>query len=381
MLSAPEDGVPVLKTPAARRRSIVMPLLVALLVAAVVLILTGTGRPSEQLVGSGSTLAQPLVEQAARDFRDAAAADNPERRAQTGQDWVVSGAGIDYEPVGSTGGVLRLRDEAVDFAVADYPLSAEVLEERGYAQFPIVVGAIAVVHRLPLPEGQRLRLDAETLAAIYLGEITAWDDERLARINPGVTLPDLPITPVHRSDGSGSTFGLTSYLAAGSQDWAAGPGVGPDVSWPLGTAAERSSAVVEAVSSTPGAIGYAELGQSTRAGLATADLANSAGTFVAPDQESMTLAVAGADWSGSDDYTGAQVAADEPGAYPVTTAVYAVLRREDDDRTRQVLSFLGFVIDEYDGSAGGLGYLPLPADGAEAVKTYWQSTFDYPAAG
>lgn len=379
MLGSPDHGVPVLQTPEARRRSLWMPMLVAVLVAATALIITFTGRPNTQLVGSGSTLAQPLMERAATDFRNAASADNPERRRETGRDWVLDGTGIDYEPVGSLGGIMRLRSGAVDFAVSDYPLSVEALDADRLAQFPVAVGAVALVHNLDLPEGQQLRLDGETTAAIYLGEITTWDDPRIAAHNPGLTLPTSPIVPIHRTDGSGSTFGFTGWLTATSEAWASGPGANSVVTWPdaVGRGAERTSGALAALADAQGALGYVEAGQAARAGLEVVALRNLAGAFELPTPDAMAAAVAGADWSGTDRYTRALTLTSASDAYPVTVAVYALLKHEQTSRARQVLAYLTYVVDESDATAASLGYLPLPEDAARAVKASWQPTFGY----
>lgn len=228
MLGAPYEGVPVARTGAARWRRIVMPVLVLSAIGLVAVLLAGRGQQTG-IQGAGSTLAQPLIERSATAFRDAQAADDPTRPEETGDDWVLSGSGIDYEPVGSLGGIMRLSDPEVDFAVSDYPLSSEGLEDFGVAQFPVALGAIAVVHSIDLPEGRDLRLDTPTLAAIYLGEITRWNDPRIAALNPGVTLPESSVSVVHRSDGSGSTRGFTGYLSAGSPQWSAGPGAGTEI--------------------------------------------------------------------------------------------------------------------------------------------------------
>ena len=190
---------------------------------------------------------------------------------------MLDGSGIQYEPVGSLGGVMRLADPEVDFAVTDYPLSAEALTRLGAVQFPIALGAVAVVHNLDLPAGEALRLDAPTVARIYLGQITRWNDPAITALNPGIALPDLAINAVHRSDGSGSTYGFTGYLSAGSPEWAAGPGSGTEIKWPAGAGAERTGGLIDAVRGTPGSIGYVEQGQAQRAGLRIAALGNSAG--------------------------------------------------------------------------------------------------------
>jgi phosphate transport system substrate-binding protein len=372
VLGSPDDGVPVLRTRSGRLRSIVMPLLILSVVGLVALLLAGRGQETK-IIGSGSTLAQPLIERSAAAFRDTQLADNPSRPAETGNDWVLDGSGIQYEPVGSLGGVQRLSDPEVDFAVTDYPLSADTLARLGAVQFPIALGAVTVVHNLDLPAGEDLRLDAPTVARIYLGQVTSWNDPAIAALNPGAALPAIPVTVVHRSDGSGSTSGLTRYLSAGSPDWAAGPGTGAEISWPAGTGAERSAGMVEAVRGTPGSIGYVEQGQAQRAGLRIAALGNAAGAFTLPSGPTMLAAVAGRDWSGRDGYVAPPAVADDPQAYPMTVAVHAVVKRSPEfaQDTERTLRYLGFLMESYDGGAQDLGYLPLPQPAAQAVQAYW----------
>jgi phosphate transport system substrate-binding protein len=372
VLGSAEEGVPVLRTRSARLRRILMPLLIVIVVGVVALLLAGRGQQT-QIIGAGSTLAQPLVERSAAAFRSVQAADDPSRAAQTGNDWVLDGSGIQYEPVGSLGGIMRLADPEVDFAISDYPLSVDGLAQLGAVQSPVALGAVAIVHNLDLPAGQSLRLDAPTVAHIYLGRITTWNDPAIAALNPGVALPELGITAVHRSDGSGSTHGFTGYLTAGSPDWAAGPGTGNTIDWPAGTGAERSGGLIEAVRATPGAIGYVEQGQAQRAGLRIAALRNLAGEFTAPDGATMLAAVAGHGWSGRDDYVTPPSVADDPQAYPMTVAIYALVKRSPEFRqdTERTLRYLAFVMQEYDGAAEDLGYLPLPPAAAQAVQAYW----------
>ncbi|HEX8488770.1 MAG TPA: phosphate ABC transporter substrate-binding protein PstS [Propionibacteriaceae bacterium] len=372
MLGSPDNGVPVMQTRAARQRRIVMPLLIALVVGVIALLLTGRGQQT-QLLGSGSTLAQPLIERSITDFRNSVAADNPDQRGDTGRDWVLDGSGIDYEPVGSLGGILRLSDPEVDFAISDYPLSKAALGERDLVQFPLALGAIAVVHNLDLAEGQTLRLDAPTLAGIYRGRITRWNDTALVKLNPDAGLPDLAINAVHRTDGSGSTLGFTAYLAGGSREWADGPGSNSLVEWPAGAGAERSGGLLSAVQGTAGSIGYAEQGQAVRAGLRLAELKNASAAYTLPGSVSMRAATADHDWSGDDDYVGPLTVAKSAEAYPMTVAVYAVTRRapQAEGDTRRTLRYLSFVLDRYDGTAEDLGYLPLPAAAVDDVKAYW----------
>ncbi|MBK7723010.1 MAG: phosphate ABC transporter substrate-binding protein PstS [Austwickia sp.] len=376
MLASPDNGIPALRTDAARRRRVVMPLVVIAVVALVVLLLTAASARTD-LRGSGSTLAQPLIERAAGAYRAAQTADVPEPSSLTPGPWQHgSAASIDYEPVGSLGGIMRLTRGQVDFAVSDYPLSAQALQQHSVVQFPIAVGAVAVAHNLTLPAGKALRLDASSLAGIYTGRITSWDDPALRALNPALALPRTPITAVHRREGSGSTFGFTSYLATGGREWADGPGVGSVITWPAGRAADRSSGLIETVKSVPGAVGYVEPGQARRAGLQVAQLRNAAGTFVAPEGNTLRAALSGMDFSGAEQYARPLTAPNSPSAYPATVLVYALVPRDGDARqTRAVLSYFAFVIDRYDADAAGLGYLPLPAHASRAVQDYWSTTY------
>lgn len=377
MLGSADHGVPVLRTKQARWRRVVMPLVIAVAVAAVVLLLTA-GRGQSGLIGSGSTLAQPLIQKAAGDFRNAAAADNPEERGKTGGDWVLDGSGIDYEAVGSLGGIMRLSDPEVDFAVADYPLTAAGLDEKKVNQFPVAIGAVAVVHNLKLAAGSELRLDAATLAKIYLGTITRWNDPAIAALNPGLTLPQDAVTPVHRADGSGSTLGFTRYLTDGSPEWAQSPGADTRIDWKTKTGADGSGGMVKAVQDTAGALGYVDAGQAQRAKLNVASIANAAGDFVAPTSPSMTAAVADTDWSGKDRYAAPLTIAKSAEAYPLTVAIYAMVsdKPTSEKEREQALRFLAYLIDELDVSATELGYLPLPPEAATAVKAHWRSSFN-----
>lgn len=380
MLGPSDDGVPVLRTGAARWRRIIMPLVILVAVAAVALLLAGRGQQTA-IQGAGSTLAQPLIERSAIAFRNAQSADNPTRPKETGNDWVVNGSGIEYEPVGSMGGIMRLSDPEVDFAVSDYPLSADGLKELKVAQFPIALGAIAIVHSLDMPQGKDLRLDAPTLAAVYLGQITRWNDPRIAALNPGVALPDVAVSVVHRSDGSGSTRGFTSYLSAGSPEWSAGPGTGTEIAWPTGTGAERTDGVIERVRSTKGSIGYVEFGQAQRAGLAVVALANKTGMYVAPSEKAVTAAASAHNWSGDDDYVTALAASDHREAYPATVAIYVMVKRDPkfSEQTERTLSYLRFLLRDFGGEAKDLGYVPMPPSSTQAIESYWTRTLSNPA--
>ncbi len=374
MLASPDNGIPYLRTRSARLRRVLMPLFILCVVGVIALLVTAAGRPSE-LRGAGSTLAQPLIERSTTAFRNARSADNPQEAGRTGGDWRMDGSsGIDYEPVGSLGGIMRVERREVDFAISDYPLSAAALDEKDVAQFPVAVGSVAVVHNLDLPDQHNLRLDATTLSEIYTGRIRTWNDAAIRRLNPEVTLPGQQIHVVHRSDGSGSTFGFTSYLSSGSAEWADGPGTNSVITWPTGTGAERSSGMISAVRDAPGSIGYVEPGQARQAGLKLTGLRNVTGQFTLPDTGSMNAALGEMDWTGGQRYVEPLPPARDAAAYPLTVPIYAILPR-DGRQTRAALAYLSYLVEEYDANAEELGYLPLPGDAAREVRAAWNQTF------
>ena len=244
---------------------------------------------ADPILGSGSTFAHPLIASWSEGILI-------ERGGELGS--ASPDAGVDFEAVGSVAGMMRMNQPDVDFAATDAALSPEELAARDLAQFPIVVGGLAVVVNLPGVESGTLKLPRAVLADIYLGEITAWSDPGLAAANPGVSLPDMPIAPVARADGSGSTLAFTRYLAAASTEWRDRFGAATEVLWPVGSAVEGSTRVIEAVAATEGAIGYVEFGQASRAGLAVAAVENGASAFVLPSPEAFAKTASEASWSG-----------------------------------------------------------------------------------
>ncbi|WP_309085379.1 phosphate ABC transporter substrate-binding protein PstS [Chelativorans sp.] len=321
---------------------------------------------AQAVQGSGSTFAQPIISTWARDFlRDRA----------DGNDFVANEGGIDYEPVGSLAGILRLSQPEVDFAASDAPLPPEEVEKRGLAQFPIVLGGLAAVANLDGLRAGELRLDGVVLAEIYLGRITRWNDPAIARINPELQLPDQPISVVHRSDGSGSTLTWTRFLSASSQEWREKLGADTLIDWPTGIAAKGSSGVIEAIRNTRGAIGYVEFGQVVRAGLAYAQIRNRAGSFVTPSPESFAATASAADWDPAKDFYVHLTDVDAADAYPLAAATFVLMHRRERSaaRTRRTLAFLSFALDKGAPTAAALGYVPLPDDLVAKVKDHWRA--------
>lgn len=278
-----------------------------------------------------------------------------------------TGVRINYQSIGSGGGIRQLLEQTVDFGASDAPMTDEQLAQAPgkILHIPTVLGAVAVVYNLPDPGGT-LRLSPDTLAAIYLGEIKRWNDPRLAAENPGLKLPDLPVAVVYRSDGSGTTFVFTDYLSAVSPAWKARVGKGTSVSWPVGIGAKGNEGVTGQVKQTPGAVGYVELAYAVQNRLPYALLRNKAGNYVEPSPENITAAAAGAAPTIPDDLRVSIVDAPGPTSYPISAFTYILVYQEQKDpvKGRALAEFLLWALDEGQAYAPDLHYSPLP----EAVR-------------
>ncbi|NUB45682.1 phosphate ABC transporter substrate-binding protein PstS [Fertoebacter nigrum] len=321
---------------------------------------------ADPILGAGSTFAFPMI---------ASWSEGLQIDRAGGTDYVPNDAGVDYEPVGSVGGMMRLAQPQVDFAATDAPLPPAELEARNLAQFPIVVGGLAVVVNLPGVESGQMQMPRAVLADMYLGRITRWSDAALAAANPGLTLPDLPVNVVARLDGSGSTMTFTQYLARSSADWAAAHGADTRIDWPAGISVKGSGKIVQAVQTTPGAIGYVEYGQATRAGLTTVAVENAAGAFIAPSPEAFAQTARQASWAEEQGFYLHLTGIDAADAYPITTATFALMRKGDTaSRTLRTLYFFNYALERGADRARGLGYVPLPKTLVAQVQNSWRKT-------
>ena len=324
---------------------------------------------ADPIRGSGSTFAFPVIAKWSAGYQ----------AEQAGGYDSVADNGVDYEPVGSLGGILRLANPEIDFAASDAPLPPDELKKFGYVQFPLVMGGIAVVVNLDGIEPGALKLTGALLADIYLGRIQNWSDPAIQAVNAGLALPDMKITAVHRADGSGSTFTLTQYLSASSEEWKTKYGADTLISWPLGTDAEASSGMIAAVKATKGAIGYVEFGQVARAGLNYVSLQNKAGQFVKPERAAFEAAAAGADWASTTDFHLSLIDAPGEAAYPVAAVTFVLMPAEprSSSRLNQALWFFSYALDKGASEAAALGYVPVPAPLVGQVKAYWRDKFKF----
>ncbi|GGC47655.1 phosphate-binding protein PstS [Chelatococcus reniformis] len=322
-----------------------------------------TPATAQVVTGAGSTLAQPLLARWSQAYL----------RSQRDAEYQPVAAGLDYEPIGSQAGMMRVRERGVDFGATEQPLSGEEIARYGVIQFPIAVGGIVAAVNLEGVEASQLRLTGELLADIYGGKVSAWNDPAIAALNPQLRLPAAPITTVHRSDGSGTTAIVTAYLSQHSSTWRKAVGEGLTVAWPTGMAAKGNEGVAEAVRRTPNAIGYMDYASARRAGLAAAGLRNRDGQFVAPGPASFQAAAAAADWSSARDFVVRLVDVPGEAAYPLVATTYAIMPREGGAAAgrRAALAFFSWALDHGGGVAAELGYVPLPASVAAQVRAYW----------
>ena len=277
-----------------------------------------------------------------------------------------TGVKINYQSIGSGGGIRQIQEGTVDFGASDAPMTdEEISKAKGgpILHFPTVVGADVITYNLPEVTAP-LQLTGEVIADIFLGKITKWNDSRIAGLNPSAKLPASDIIVVHRSDGSGTTYVFTDYLTAVSPAWAAGPGKGKDIKWPVGLGGKGNEGVAGQVKQTPGTIAYVELAYAKQNGLPVALVKNAAGQFVAPTIESLTAAVAGAvpKLPPDTDYRVSIVNSPDPKAYPIASLTWLLIyeRQPDAVKGQKLVDFMKWALTEGEGSAAVLDYAALP---------------------
>lgn len=322
-----------------------------LAVAAVAAIGGTAAAQGADLNGAGSTFAQPIYSK----WADAYAA--------------KTGVKINYASIGSGGGIHQLSELTVDFGATDGPMTDEQLAQaKGgpILHIPTVIGAVAVSYNLPgIPVDQHLKFDGPTLADIYLGKITKWNDARIAKLNPGVKLPSTDILVVHRSEGSGTTYIWTDYLSAVSQEWAKGPGKSISIQWPVGIGAKGSEGVAGQVKQVEGAIGYVELAYVLLNHMPYGLVKNADGSaYLAPSLEGATSAAAGtaAKLSKNTDFRISIVNAPGAKSYPISSFTWIVLYKNQTnaEKGKKLLDFLRWGIKDGESMAESLQYAPMP---------------------
>jgi phosphate transport system substrate-binding protein len=286
-----------------------------------------------------------------------------------------TGVGLNYQSIGSGGGIKQIKAKTVTFGASDAPLSGKDLDQAGLAQFPMVMGGIVPVVNIEGVKPGDLVLDGPTLARIYLGEIKKWNDPDIAKLNPNAKLPSTAIALVHRSDGSGTTYNFTHYLADVSPDWKSKVGTSTAVQWPAGIGAKGNEGVANNVGRTKGSIGYVEYAYAKQNNLVFTKMVNKAGKTVAPTSEAFQAAAANADWKSQPGY--GVILANQPGdaSWPMTAATWILLYKAPADpaATAEALKFFAWAYTKGQTMAKELDYVPMPANVVADIEKMWST--------
>ncbi len=329
-----------------------------LLLTAGIVALVGVGAMAQGpkvINGAGSTFAYPLYSQWAYEYK------------------AQGGAGLNYQSIGSGGGIQQINNRTVDFGASDAPLSGADLGKHDQVQFPTAMGGVAIMVNIRGIGTDQLKLSGPVLADIYLGTITKWNDPRIASLNKGLKLPDEDITVVHRADGSGTTWIFTNYLCKVSKPWQEKVGYSTAVNWPVGVGGKGSEGVTSYVKQVNGGIGYVEYSYAKQNHLTTVELKNKAGFFVKPTMAAFQAAAANADWAHSDHF--GVVLTDQPGkdTWPIAGATFIILyAKQTEPATGQaILKFFDWGFRKGSTMAAGLDYIPLPMNVVDMIEAMW----------
>lgn len=284
-----------------------------------------------------------------------------------------TGNGLNYQSIGSGGGIRQIKAKTVDFGATDAPLKGEELGKDGLVQFPTVLGGVVPVINVQGMQAGQLKLTGEVLAGIYRGEIKKWNDPKIAQLNQGASLPDANITPVYRSDGSGTTNIFTSYLAEASPSWKSSLGSGTTVNWPVGQGGKGNEGVAATVKQVNNSIGYVEYAYAKQNNIPYAHLQNKDGQFVAPDDKAFAAAAANANWNAAPGFGISLTNQSGAQAWPITGATFILVHKNPDrpEQVAEVLKFFDWAYKKGDAMASELDYVPLPDNVADKVRDVW----------
>ena len=286
-----------------------------------------------------------------------------------------TGIGLNYQSIGSGGGIKQIKAKTVTFGASDMPLKPQELSQAGLVQFPMIIGGVVPVMNIPGVQAGQVTLDGATIASIYLGDISKWNDARIKKLNPKVNLPDLAIAPVYRSDGSGTNFLFTDYLSKSSPKFKDTIGANTSVQWPAGIGAKGNEGVANMTAQTSGAIGYVEYAYAKQNRMTTALMINKDGKSVAPKAEAFQAAAANADWTHADGYY--LILTNQPGAdtWPITGASFILVYQQPPNpaATSAALKFFDWAYKNGTSMAAELDYVPLPASLIAQVRATWKS--------
>ncbi len=321
--------------------------------------------PSAELMkvtGAGASFPQPIYAQWAQEFQG----------AQLGQ--------INYQSIGSSGGVKQIINKTVDFGATDAPLDKADLDKDGLIQFPTVIGGVVAVVNIDGIKPGEVNLSGEVLANIYLGKIKKWNDAAITKLNPNIKLPDAAITTVFRSDGSGTSFNFTNYLSKVSPEWDKTVGAANSVKWPTastGTAGKGNEGVATFVKNVKNSIGYVEYAYAKQNNMAHTSMTNKAGKVVQPSQETFAAA-ADADWAKAPGFKLILTNQDQENAWPIAAATFILVHKNPakPEQTKAALSFFDWAYKNGDDAAKKLDYVPLPEAAKTAIRESWKQVVD-----
>jgi len=314
-----------------------------------------------EITGAGASFVYPLLSKWSADYHQA------------------TGAKVNYQSIGSGGGIAQIKAGTVDFGSTDKPLAPEELAAAGLGQFPSAIGGVVPVVHVEGIDAGKLRLTGPLLADIYLGKVTMWNDAAIAAVNPGLALPATKISVVRRSDGSGTTFNLTNYLSKVSPVWKAKAGEGTTVNWPTGIGGKGNEGVAAYVQQIQGSIGYVELVYALQNKMSYTALQNAAGQFVLPSADTFSAAAASADWKNAKDFNLVMTNAPGANAWPITATNFILMYKQprNAQRNADALAFFKWAFEHGQAQAQSLDYVPLPAELVAQVEQYWSAEFKH----
>lgn len=321
------------------------------------LVAASTSAFGADITGAGSTFIYPVLSQWADAFKK------------------ESGSAVNYQSIGSGAGIKQIQAKTVTFGATDKPLNVDQLEKDGLAQWPMVMGAIVPVVNIEGVKAGDMALDGETLAGIYSGKITKWDDPAIKKLNPKLTLPSTAIAVVHRSDGSGTTFNFTDYLSKVSADWKSKIGSGTTVEWPVGVGAKGNEGVSGNIGQTKDSIGYVEYAYAKQNKLTFTKLVNKAGKTVEPTMEAFQAAASNADWAHAPGYF--LILTNQPGdkSWPIVASTFILMHKEPADKANsaEAIKFFRFAFDKGGKMAQNLDYIPMPTAVIQLIEKTWSA--------
>ncbi|WP_241544171.1 phosphate ABC transporter substrate-binding protein PstS, partial [Xanthomonas translucens] len=316
-------------------------------------------KTAAEISGAGASFIYPLVSKWSADYHTA------------------TGNKINYQSIGSGGGIAQIKAGTVDFGSSDKPLDSAELAAAGLGQFPSAIGGVVPVVNLDGMEAGKLKLTGAVLADIFLGKVTTWNDPAIVALNPGTPLPSTKINLVHRSDGSGTSFNFTNYLSKVSPEWKSKVGEGTSVQWPGGVGGKGNEGVASYVQQIKGSIGYVELAYALQNKMPYASMQNAAGNWVQPNADSFAAAAASADWANAKDFNLVITNASGAQAWPITATNFMLMHKQPKDaaRSKATLAFFKWAFEKGQPQANELHYVPLPPELVQQIEAYWAKEF------